>query len=877
MCLQQWASALSGALHRMRRILIYNAVTSFSLPVLIKTLLFQLHWLLGITAGLVLSVMGATGALMSFEDEVVRLVNPAIAQLAQRHAAGEQALPMDVLLQRLDLARQAPGTGPAVTRMLIDPTGMRPSNARLAAKGSARVYFDPYTGQRVAAPRLSDAFAFIEDLHRHLTAGKRGQAVTGACTLILLFFCASGLYLRWPRRWWSPRTWLAVEWRRQGRSFLWSLHAVFGTWCLLVYLLVALTGLTWSYPWYRDGMAALLGAEPAPHAEQRSHAKATVDFARVQRTLGSIPVTRHAALDVRIPARAGQPLIARFLPEDPDHDRAFDTLEIDPASGALLTRRDYAQLARGQQWMASMFPLHTGSFFGLPGRIVVMLASLGMSVFFVSGWMLYLDRRRKKRAARTARVVLQSAPPASQAEPWLIAFASQSGFSERLAWQAAGHLQAAGLPVQVHPLGQVDAQQLQATRHALFVISTFGDGEPPDAARGVERELLRQRIALPQLAYAVLALGDRQYAQFCGFSRRVEQWVQAQGARALFPAVEMDNADPQALAQWHAQLEQIAGTPLTAVALARPRRTPWVLASRTHLNPGSAGAPIWRIDLQPPADAQWQAGDILEVQPAHADAQVRACLAEWGVPAEASVHVEAQLLPLHRAAAERVLPEAPANGPTPRPDPQAWLDGCDWLPTRDYSLASVPADGLATAVVRLTTGADGRPGLGSGWLIHHAPIGAPVHARLRTNPGFHRVEAAPMVLIGNGTGIAGLRALLREAELAGVHGHWLLFGERQAAHDRLFADELQAWQACGHLQQLDQVFSRDQAHKRYVQHRLHEAGDALRHWIDRGAVLYVCGSLDSMAGAVDATLRDVLGQARVESLTAAGRYRRDVY
>ncbi|WP_043927500.1 PepSY domain-containing protein, partial [Xanthomonas citri] len=71
---------------------------------MIKTLLFQLHWLLGITAGLVLSVMGLTGAAMSFENEIVRMANPAIAQLAQRHAAGERALPVDVLLQRLDLA-----------------------------------------------------------------------------------------------------------------------------------------------------------------------------------------------------------------------------------------------------------------------------------------------------------------------------------------------------------------------------------------------------------------------------------------------------------------------------------------------------------------------------------------------------------------------------------------------------------------------------------------------------------------------------------------------------------------------------------------------------------------------------------------------------
>ncbi|WP_199915938.1 PepSY-associated TM helix domain-containing protein, partial [Xanthomonas fragariae] len=523
---------------------------------MLKTVLFQLHWLLGITASLVLSVMGLTGALMSFENEILRLANPAIAQLADRQAAGERALPVDVLVQRLDLGRQQ-----AITRMLIDPTGARPSTARLAGKGGGRVYFDPYTGEKVAAPRLSDAFAFIEDLHRHLTAGKRGQAVTGASTLILLFLCASGLYLRWPRRWWRLRTWWAVEWRRQGRSFLWSLHAVLGTWCLLVYLLVALTGLTWSYTWYRDGMMALLGKEPAMRGDGRDHRAVTVDFARVQRILDGIAGTRSTALDVRLPTRAGQPLSVRFLPNDPDHDRAYDTVEIEPGSGALLRRQDYALLPRGQQLLVSMFSLHSGSFFGLPGRILVMLASAGMSVFFVTGWMLYLDRRRKKCALRAAREVLQSTPPASQAEPWLVGFASQSGFAERLAWQAAGHLQAAGLPVQVRSLAQLQAQDLQGTRHALFVVSTFGDGEPPDAARGFERAVLRQRLALPQLAYAVLALGDRQYAQFCGFSRRIEQWLNAQGARPLFPAVEMDNTDPQALAQWHAQLEQIAGAP----------------------------------------------------------------------------------------------------------------------------------------------------------------------------------------------------------------------------------------------------------------------------------------------------------------------------
>ncbi|KAG0923415.1 hypothetical protein G6F31_019516 [Rhizopus arrhizus] len=133
-----------------------------------------------------------------------------------------------------------------------------------------------------------------------------------------------------------------------------------------------------------------------------------------------------------------------------------------------------------------------------------------------------------------------------------------------------------------------------------------------------------------------------------------------------------------------------------------------------------------------------------------------------------------------------------------------------------------------------------------------------------------------MVLVGNGTGIAGLRSLLRESAHAGEHGHWLLFGERQRAHDLLFADEIEAWQAQGHLARVDLAFSRDGGGG-YVQDRLHAAADVLRDWMQRGAVIHVCGSLQGMAEGVDQVLRAALGDDAVETLLENGRYRRDVY
>ncbi|WP_421021516.1 PepSY domain-containing protein, partial [Klebsiella pneumoniae] len=91
--------------------------------------------------------------------------------------------------------------------------------------------------------------------------------------------------------------------------------------------------------------------------------------------------------------------------------------------------------------------VHVGEYFGLPGRIIVTIASLTMPLFFVTGWLLYLDRRRKKRQVSAARGSV--AVNSGNGDSWLIGFASQSGLAEQLAWQSAGQLQAAGLPVQV--------------------------------------------------------------------------------------------------------------------------------------------------------------------------------------------------------------------------------------------------------------------------------------------------------------------------------------------------------------------------------------------------------------------------------------------
>ena len=166
------------------------------------------------------------------------------------------------------------------------------------------------------------------------------------------------------------------------------------------------------------------------------------------------------------------------------------------------------------------------------------------------------------------------------------------------------------------------------------------------------------------------------------------------------------------------------------------------------------------------------------------------------------------------------------------------------LPHREYSIASIAADGAIELLIRQMRGSDGRLGIGTGWLTESAPLGADIALRVRANANFHApVDARPLILIGNGTGMAGLRALLRQRIAAGHRRNWLLFGERNADRDYYWRDEIEHWHADGKIERLDLAFSRDQPERIYVQHRLAERANALRQWVDEGASIHVCGSL----------------------------------
>ncbi|MGE5386749.1 MAG: sulfite reductase flavoprotein subunit alpha, partial [Betaproteobacteria bacterium] len=238
-----------------------------------------------------------------------------------------------------------------------------------------------------------------------------------------------------------------------------------------------------------------------------------------------------------------------------------------------------------------------------------------------------------------------------------------------------------------------------------------------------------------------------------------------------------------------------------------------------------------------------------------------------------------------------VVAEFPALGI----DAKAFVAMLRKLQPRLYSIASSQAAfpdeaHLTVAVVRYESHGRQRQGTASSWLArqHDGADKVPVfiesnkHFKLPADP------AAPIVMIGAGTGVAPFRAFMQEREAIGATGkNWLFFGDRNFRTDFLYQVEWQRLLKDGRLTRMDVAFSRDQAEKIYVQHRLLERGKEIYAWIEEGATLYVCGDASHLAPDVNAALSAILqlqggmdaeaAEAMLKRLQQEKRYQRDVY
>lgn len=496
-------------------------------------------------------------------------------------------------------------------------------------------------------------------------------------------------------------------------------------------------------------------------------------------------------------------------------------------------------------------------------------------------WVVFLVLRHRRQ-----REAIHRQPQSPGFGQILIAYASQSGTAATLARQSADHLRAVQ-PVTMLPLSQVSSQTLRTTRKALFVVSTYGEGEAPDNGRRFARDFLSGKGSgvpdLSHLSYSVIALGDSTYARFCAFGQQLFDGMARLGASALEPMYRIDAAAEGALgvAQGVASImpgwfgAQRASAAITS--LSKPTVW-WRLANRTLLNPGSPGAPLFELTLRAVNDRPgWRAGDIFELQPRQPRQFVVRWLSERELDGNAWIAIDGRGQTLQAWLRDRILPAGDF-------DREKLLRGdfSDFpqLPSREYSVASSRGEHVLKLIVRQQFGTGGELGLGSGWLTEHCDVGELFSGNLRENAACHTQDhCRPLLLIGAGSGLAGLRAQLSErAGQANAGAVWMVYGERCPHADRPLVEELATWARQGTLTRCDRVFSRGNDPERgYVQDFLFAHQEELMTFVSGGGDIYVCGDRAGMGQGVHRMLTQVLGAGTLDALLDSGRYRRDQY
>ncbi|UNB55223.1 bifunctional nitrate reductase/sulfite reductase flavoprotein subunit alpha [Mycolicibacterium sp. YH-1] len=541
--------------------------------------------------------------------------------------------------------------------------------------------------------------------------------------------------------------------------------------------------------------------------------------------------------------------------------------------------------------------------------------------------------------ATSARLWVAAAPAGdgelAQDGP-LVLWASQTGNAEEFATTVAGRLHGSRLLA----MNDASLGDLADRRDVVIVTSTFGDGGPPDnGADFWDRLEAPDAPTLAGVRYAVFGLGDRSYDNFCGHAKSLDRRLTDLGASSVVERTECEVYDDEPMALWADRVVQVLGTtdvagaaPSAAVGSTRaagpqpftraaPLRVP---LSRNVLLTSPRSAKEVRqfgFDISE-HDVTYSVGDALGVHVTNAPAVVDAWLAAAGLSGSEPVHLDGTDVALRDALtssydlcrvtpnlltfvaercrdrkAARMLARSSASRDAwlhnrngidvleefaVRADPVEWQDVLVRLTPRSYSIASSPLVSphevqLTVSVVRYRNPRGVQRGGAASTLLADRATHAEVF--LQPSPHFRPPEdgATPMIMVGPGTGVAPFRGFLQERRALGHRGpNWLFFGEQHRAENYYYRDDLEDMVRDGLLNRLDLAFSRDQARRVYVQHKMSDYGADVWRWLEDGAHLYVCGDASRMAKDVDDTLTAIIRTHGRLSDTAARDYKREL-
>lgn len=512
-------------------------------------------------------------------------------------------------------------------------------------------------------------------------------------------------------------------------------------------------------------------------------------------------------------------------------------------------------------------------------------------------------------------------------------FGTETGNSKSIATQLATTAKKNGIVTKLAALDQYRITDLTKEEYLFIVISTQGEGEPPEAAKKFYEYIHQNELNLSNTKFSVLALGDSSYPLFCKTGEDVDARLEKFGATRVVPLQKCDVDYDADANQWFDKvlvyLEQ-SNTATAVQAITTTEVTPkkagkkiydGTIVTNINLNDKGSNKETYHIEITTEETIDYEAGDALAIIPKNKEFIVDTLLALTGTKSTVEVstakhtasvrdllihhlnicYLLSSTIKKYAAIVGQDIPDTRMDlidliRIYPVKNTEQFIDVVKILTPiapRLYTISSSPK--VHEQEVHITVRRDEfiskeekQYGLCSNFL-GDAATGTSIQFYIHKNKHFKL--AAPdkdIIMIGPGTGIAPFRSFLAERDATSATGkNWLFFGEQYFQKDFLYQTELQNYLKTEVLTNISLAFSREQEHKVYVQHKMLEQGKELFSWIENGATIYLSGTKHPMSTDVEKTLLNLIAQfgnkttdeakAYFEQLKKEGRYQKEVY
>ncbi len=513
-----------------------------------------------------------------------------------------------------------------------------------------------------------------------------------------------------------------------------------------------------------------------------------------------------------------------------------------------------------------------------------------------------------------------------------IVYGTETGNAKGLATRLAAVAKQQGVRVKLSGLDQYRVTDLAKESYFIVVVSTQGDGDLPVTAVKFYEYLKQQEPGLSHLQFAVLALGDSSYPLFCKAGEDIDSLLEEKGARRFFHIQRCDTDYETDATAWFREALASLSPDRNAPAIVASGVSPagiqktgkkiyqGTVLSSVNLNDRGSAKETYHIEISAEG-LVYEPGDALGVVSENPQHLVLEVLSLSGADPEKRISYkgsENTLLHLLKTKLNLVyLPERVVRkyAEIVRQDiPATRIGLVDLLkiyPVKDaaqferiveilepvaprlYSISSALSaheDEVHITVAKDRFEVNGETGFGlcSGFL---SSLSGQTALSFYIHPNRQFRLPAPeqdIIMIGPGTGIAPFRSFLAERDAQMASGrNWLFFGDQHFVTDFLYQTELQNWFETGLLTRINTAFSRDQAEKIYVQHKMLAHAADLYSWLEGGAHIYVCGAKEPMSTDVENTLLHIISEQGgktdeqaaeyLESLKQSSRYLKDVY